>query len=173
MSSLRRLFFVLAGLTMLLIGCNSEGCLNNQSALPLAAFYSSASDKAVSVRGLKIRGVGAPNDSLIVSGTGSVSTVYLPMRSDYPSTEWELILPLTDSTSVSDFITFEYTSQPHFASEECGAMYFYHIDRVSWSGVFVDSVVVLDSLITNYDMTRIRIYLHDEENEPSGEGRQQ
>ena len=170
---LRGPFYAIVLLILLLGGCNSEGCLNNQSALPLAAFYSSSTGQQVGIRGMQIRGVGAPGDSLLLSGATAPNTVYLPMRSDRNSTEWEFILPLGDDDYVSDFITFDYTSEPHFASEECGAMYFYHIDRVEWTTQFVDSVVVTDSLITNYDMTRIKIYFHDqqqpEEDESDGE----
>lgn len=150
-----------AAIIIIMAGCNSDGCLNNQNALPQAAFFSGLTDKQMSVRGVEVRGVGAPGDSVLISPTSAVSTFYLPMRSDRGSTEWEFNFVVSEKVSITDYITFEYTSQPHFASEECGAMYFYHIDRVDYTTNVIDSVVVLDSLITNYDMTRIRIYIQE------------
>lgn len=161
--NLRTLFYLVAIGVTLLSGCSSDGCLNNQSALPLAAFYSSASGNTVSVSGVEIRGVGAPGDSVLVKPTQRISTVYLPMRSDRQSTEWEFTFTVSEVLAISDNITFDYTSIPYFASEECGAMYYYHIDRVGYTTSVIDSVVVTDSLITNYDMTRIRIYLREQE----------
>ncbi len=166
--SLRSLLWYILAVAMgvAVASCNSDGCLSNQNALPQAAFWSASTGKQVNVRGVEISGVGAPGDSILIPATSSIGTFYLPMRSDRPSTEWELRFVPEAGVTISDFITFDYTSQPHFVSEECGAMYFYHIDRVSYTTNVIDSVVVLDSLITNYDLTRIRIYLHEEEETP-------
>lgn len=152
---------IVAAIVFITGGCSSDGCLSNQNALPLAAFYSASPDKQVSVRGIEISGVGAPGDSVLVAPTQTITTVYLPMRSDRNSTEWHLLYRPSEALSISDDITFDYTSEPHFVSEECGAMYFYRITRVDYTTNMIDSVVVTDSLITNYDLTRIRIYLHE------------
>ena len=63
-----------------------------------------------------------------------------------------------DSPEWNDTITFTYTSQPYFASEECGAMYNYMITKVEATAHVLDSVAVMDSLITNMDIVRIRLY---------------
>lgn len=162
--SRRSFLYLLAVAAILFIAgsCSSDGCLSNQNALPLAEFYSAKSDKQVSVRGVEISGVGAPGDSVLIAPTQSVSKVYLPMRSDRSSTEWQLRFE-AENTYISDFITFDYNSEPHFVSEECGAMYFYRITRVGYTTNVIDSVVVTDSLINNYDFARIRIYLHEED----------
>lgn len=163
--SRRPLLYLLAVAVIVVFfgGCSSDGCLSNQNALPMAAFYSASADKQVSVRGLQISGVGAPGDSVLVPATQSVTTVYLPMRSDRSSTQWQLLYRPSEALTITDYITFDYTSEPHFVSEECGAMYFYRITHVDYTTNMIDSVVVTDSLITNYDLTRIRIYLHEED----------
>ncbi len=58
----------------------------------------------------------------------------------------------------NDTITFDYQSLPYFASEECGAMYRYTINKVSYTTHLIDSVVMLDTLITNSLIPTVRIY---------------
>ncbi len=149
-----------AGLLVALAGCNTTGCIDNQSSLPLAGLYSSASGEQVTVSGIEIHGVGAPGDSLLVGATESVSQVYLPMRSASTSVSWCLHYeqPGIDSDADNDTITFYYSSEAYFASEECGAMYRYFIERCAYTTHLVDSVVVTDSLVTNVNLERIRIY---------------
>lgn len=146
-------------------GCNTSGCLDNQSALPLAGFYSSSGSE-ISVRGLRISGVGAPNDSVVNDTAAAISTVYLPMRSTTDNTAWCIHYKQEgiDDPAYNDTISFGYTSEPYFASEECGAMYYYRINSVRTTTHLIDSVVVTDSLITNVDVTRIRIYLRTSDN---------
>lgn len=152
------LYIALVGI--IACACNVSECLDNSSSIPLAGFYSSLSGKAVTVSQLQIRGLGAPYDSILLSGTASKSQVYLPMRSDYPSTSW--ILSYGEDAAVSDTVTFYYRSEPYFASEECGAMYRYTITDLKYSTHGLDSVVIKDSVITNTDTERIRIYFPGE-----------
>ncbi len=146
----------------LLAACSTGGCYDNQSAIPLAGFYSSQTKGAISVSGLKIYGIGAPHDSALVRPSQTVGSVYLPMRSTHSTTSWCLDIATTDSTTVADTLTFAYESIPYFASEECGAMYYYRITRYSCTGNVIDSVVVKDSLITNADIETIAIYFRTE-----------
>ncbi len=147
------------------VACNTAGCLDNQSAIPLAGFRSSATGDDISVQGIRISGVGAPADSAIASG--SMSQVYLPMRSTATSTAWcfHYTQEGLDDPALNDTVTFGYESIPYFASEECGAMYRYMIESVSNTTHLIDSVVVADSLITNVEATRIYIYFRTAEPE--------
>lgn len=118
-------------------------------------------------------GVGAPNDSVLV-GEGTISQVYLPMRSTASSTAWcfSYTQPGLDDPDFNDTVTFTYSSEPYFASEECGAMYIYNIKSVKYTTHLMDSVVLADSLITNTDIERIKIYFRtvtNDEEEDSGE----
>ena len=141
------------------VGCSNSSCSDNQNSLPLAGFYivnTDGTDAAVSLSGLGISGVDAPNDSLICGEQDSESQVYLPFRFDRTVTSFRFYSYEAD---VADTITFSYDAIPYFASEECGAMYRYRITQVSHTSAFIDSVALTDSLITNVDMERIKIYV--------------
>lgn len=156
-TSLLRGFPVLAMFLLLLAGsCSSGGCFDNGSAIPLAQFRNSADGRAVALTGVEIYGLGAPNDSLLLQPTQSASQIYLPMRSQYDSTAWCLAYP--DLGTEPDTVVFRYISEPYFASEECGAFYQYRITEVKNTTHMLDSVAVLDSLITNADAVRIAFY---------------
>lgn len=153
--------------------CNTSGCLQNQSSVPLAGFFSSSSGEAILVDSLYIFGIGAPNDSSLIYGR-SASMVYLPLRSSASSTAFcihymqkELSNPL-----LNDTITIDYASEARFVSEECGAMYCYTINSIAATDHFIDSVTVIDPYIDNLDIMRLKIYFRvqtedeDEEEDP-------
>ncbi|MDE7427428.1 MAG: hypothetical protein K2M79_06480 [Muribaculaceae bacterium] len=144
--------------TALLSGCNSGGCLDNQSALPKAQLYNSQGE-AISVDSLQIRGVGAPGDSVLEQGR--LSTFYLPMRSDAGVTSWEVayLRKEQNPTGVCDTIEFSYRSIPYFESADCGATFRYLVTQVNTTHHFIEDVVMTDSLITNVDRTYINIIL--------------
>ena len=110
-------------------GCNTSGCLDNQSALPKAALYSSATGSAISLNNLEISGVDAPGDSVLVEAGTAVSEVYLPMRATKQSTSWRFSYAQEGLEGMDDIVTFDYDSEPYFASAECGAMYYYRIKK--------------------------------------------
>lgn len=155
--------------------CNTGGCYDNQNSIPKAAMYSSATGSAMSVRFVGIRGAGAPHDSVLVAAGKSFTEVYLPMRPTQSATSWILDykLPSLGDDVPADTVTFAYASEPVFVSEECGAMYRYRIRRCEFTTNVLDSVVVLDSLITNVDRVSIRVYFPDlssaEPSEPAGD----
>lgn len=154
------------GLAVVLPGCSTVGCLENQSSVPLAGFYSSTTLSSITVDSIWVYGVGARGDSMLNTSL-QASTVYLPFRSDMPSTSFAFryLQQGLDDTSLIDTITFEYNSLPRFVSEECGAMYFYEITQVSHTTHLIDSVAVTDSLINNYDTQRIEIFFRTAESD--------
>lgn len=157
---MKRLLPILAA-GLLAVGCNTSGCLDNQSSIPLAGFYSSATGQQISVSNIQIKGVGAPNDSILAAAGSSMKEVYLPMRSTQNTTAWcfSYTQEGLDSPEYNDTVTFYYDSEPYFASEECGAMYRYRIRRCTTTTHVLDSIGITDSLITNVDVQRIRIYV--------------
>ncbi len=157
----------IAAIAVLATGCNTSGCLENRNAIPLAALYSSATGQAITVFGIQISGVDVPNDSILVSSSESVSEIYLPMRSEHNSVQWcfHYTQEGLDDDAFNDTITFRYTSLPYFASAECGASYRYTIIDHDVTTHLIDSLVVIDSLITNEDKVRIGIYLRTGEPE--------
>lgn len=140
--------------------CNTSGCLDNGSSLPLAGLYSSTSGEQVGLDSIAIGGVGAPGDSMLITPGTTCTEVYLPLRSDRTSTSFFFHYDYAgiDSVIFNDTIDFHYSSSPFFASEECGAMFRYHIETLTHTRHLIDSVVITDSLITNANIERIKIY---------------
>lgn len=154
-----------AAVLSLASGCNTSGCLDNQSAIPLAEFYSSTTGEVASLNVLRIHGVGAPADSAILKPGSAVSQVYLPMRSTAQSTKWCIAYSSEglDDPSMNDTVALGYTSIPFFASEECGAMFYYRLTDIRHTVHLIDSVVAVDSLITNADRVSLKIYFRTSE----------
>jgi len=156
--TLMRLPLAALMLSMLLQACNTSGCTDNQSSLPLAGFYSASTGQAISVDGFDIAGVGAPHDSILYEQGAARSEIYLPFRSDAGSTAYTFTYHADSITTITDRIEFTYTSEPFFASEECGAMFTYRITGLTYTRNLIDSVAITDSLITNTNSQRIHIY---------------
>lgn len=159
MGKILTLLIMAATLLSALSGCNTAGCTDNQTSVPLAGFYSYTNGRAISIDSVQIGGVGAPGDSLL-HARGSVSEIYLPLRPGRESTSFffRYTNALLDSLGIADTLTFTYTTVPYFASEDCGAMYRYNITGVSHTSWLLDSVAVIDSAITNTDFQRIQLY---------------
>lgn len=150
-------------------GCNTTGCLQNQSSVPLAGFFASGSDEAILIDSLYVYGIGAPSDSSLISGS-SASMVYLPFRSTTPSTAFcfRYLQRALDYPQLNDTISFAYTAEPKFVSEECGAMYCYTIQSVATTTHLIDSVSVIDPYIDNFDTMRIKIYFKVQSDDDGG-----
>lgn len=144
----------------LLGGCNTSGCTENQSSIPLAGFYNSATGRSIVLDSIAVGGVGAPDDSLLYSPGTRLTEIYLPLRSLDSSTSFFIHYAETglDFPELNDTITLDYTSTPYFASEECGAMYRYNITRMDYTTHMIDSVVIVDSLITNVAVRQFKIF---------------
>ena len=140
--------------------CNTSGCLDNGSAIPLAGFYSSATAEGISVDSIAIVGLGASGDSAVVRPGSAHSSVYLPMNPAAQSTSWIISYrqKSLDFPEFNDTLTFTYESVPYFASEECGAMYCYDVTQVECTGHLIDSVRMTSRLITNADIETIKIF---------------
>lgn len=142
-----------------LSACNTTGCLENRNSVPLAGFYASGSTpSSISLDSLQITGLGMP-DPLQAAGQ-RISEIYLPMRATEQSATWLFAYKWKayDHPALVDTIALFYDSDPYFASVECGVIYKYHINRLAYTTHLIDSVVITDSLITNTDVERIRIY---------------
>lgn len=152
----------LTALLGILSGCNSTGCTDNRSSLPLAGFYSAGNDRQIQLDSVEIGGVGAPGDSLLVIAGEKASQVYFPFRITSNRTSFFIRYMYRaqglDNPAFNDTITFTYDSEPYFASEECGAMYRYIVTNVTRTHHLIDSIVVTDSVITNVEQERFKIY---------------
>ncbi|MDE6528295.1 MAG: protein-lysine N-methyltransferase [Muribaculaceae bacterium] len=143
-------------------GCNTQGCTDNRSALPLMGLYSSSTKARIVLDSLDIGGIGAPDDSLLISSGQSVQSLYLPFRYDRDETSffihYDYKLQGLDDPAFDDVITIGYTAEPYFASEECGAYYIYTIRSLTYTTHLIDSVAIVDSVINNIDMERIQVF---------------
>ncbi len=158
--ALTRICVVAAVALCIASACNTSGCLENQSSIPLAVFYSMDTKSGISLDSVAIGGVGAPEDSLLVSPGTVTARLYLPLRSDASSVAYFIHYGYEglDTAALNDTIWIEYDSIPFFASEECGAMYYYTITSLEHTSCFVDSIGIVDSLVNNVDTERLRIY---------------
>lgn len=140
--------------TFSFLSCNNENCMGNSNAIPLAAFYQG--DNAVSLKGLTVYGIGAPNDSCIISDT-TASQVYMPLRIDTGSCKY--VFEYNTDGLDNDTIALEYESLPYFESHECGAMYNFKITSFDYTNNAIDSVAIPNPRITNDDVVTIKIYM--------------
>lgn len=156
---------------LLAAGCNTQGCTDNRSALPMMGFYSMATHDPIMLDSLVVGGVGAPGDSLLVNVGESRAWVYLPFRYDSDKTSFffHYAYKKLDNPALDDVVTISYESEPYFASEECGAYYRYRITGVEYTSHLIDSVGVVDSLVTNVDMERIRVFFRIAADEEAGD----
>lgn len=161
--------FTAAVLACAFAACNTSGCTDNRSSIPLARFYSSSSLKEISLDSLEITGVGAPDSAILVVPGTKVSEIHLPMRATAKTTAWCFAYHWADldSPANNDTISFSYDAEPYFASDECGAMYRYRITDMTHTSHLIDSVALVSPLITNIDDVDIRIYFRTAEETPA------
>lgn len=157
-----------ATLSLLAWGCNTNGCLENRSSIPKAGFYDSE-DKKISLDSISITGIGADIEEPINKLGSSISSISLPMRSTKENTTWELAYrwKYLAGGTMADTISLDYESTPYFASEECGVIYRYHITQMRHTTHLVDSVILVDSMITNIDTEQIKIYFRTQSTDES------
>lgn len=160
MGKVLKSIIIAIALVFFAVACNTSGCLDNGSAIPLAGFYSSTNAQSITVDSLAIVGLHAPGDSAIVRAGAQNSSVYLPMNPTATSTSWVISYKQQslDYPELNDTVTFRYEALPYFASEECGAMYYYDVTAVDYTCHLIDSVCMTSQLITNADIETIKIY---------------
>lgn len=139
--------------------CSSDGCTENGSSLPLAAFYASGSGSSVTPASVTVRGIGAPGDSAIATNE-ALSQVYLPLRISCDTTSFAITFGTDgDATSTTDTLTLRYRAVPTFVSQDCGAMYNFEIGSYKCTSHAIDSVVLTHNVITNANRVSIKIFV--------------
>ncbi len=141
--------------------CNTNGCTDNRSSLPIAGFFSMETGAEIAIDSISIGGIGAPDDSLLVNTGMKIHQVYLPFSSEAEGVTFAFLYDWKNAPQ-PDMITFRYKTIPFFVSEECGAMYRYRITEYSYTTHLLDSVAVIDSLITNVEKVNIQLFYHTE-----------
>ena len=155
---LNHITFTILFVLTTLCSCSDDGCIDNQSSIPLARFYSAETKSSI-----EVYGVGATGDSLLTTAGVETGETYLPFKSSQKNTAFCFHYTDFGATNVyNDTIWFEYESYPYFASEECGAMYRYKITSVRHTNIIIDSVEIIDPVINNVDAERIKIFFKTE-----------
>lgn len=140
--------------------CSSDGCYDNTSAIPIVAFYRDGA--AVKLTPLSVTGVGVPGDTLLID-SASTSSFHMPLNFNSKQVKWKLYYHDEDLTP--DTITIDYDVVMNFVSRDCGAMYFFKITKCGYTNHVIDSIKVLDSLITNIDRTYLQVHIKHLESE--------
>lgn len=138
--------------------CSNDSCYDNSSSLPLATFY--LGGKQQTINGLTIKGIGVPGDSLIADSS-SLSEAYLPLRASATTTAFALsrwVVGEAGPHCIHDTLTFDYQPIEFFHSVECGVMFNFDVKQVRHTTHGIDSVILLNQLITNAATPSLRIY---------------
>lgn len=209
MGKILNILFAVGLVGSALAGCNNTGCVDNQSSIPLAGFYSYETLGTISLSNISVGGVDAPDDSLLLDHE-SVAEVYLPFRSLLDETAFFIRYEDTgepdpedpedpgdsgeenpggnDSEgagdgetgtepsavathravsravpAIADTLKFKYERIPYFVSEDCGAMYRYKVLEFETTHYMIDSIALLDSVITNVNRRTIQIYFRTQQ----------
>ncbi|MDE7396397.1 MAG: hypothetical protein K2M98_01580 [Muribaculum sp.] len=146
----------------MLSGCNSVGCIDNQSALPLAGFYDYETLQPKTLNNLEVGAIGAPNDSLILDKSPAAST-YMPFNIGENETVYFIRYSGygLEDPAMFDTLKFVYERMPYFASNDCGVMYKYDIKQLESTYHRIDSVALPRRVITNIEVVAIEIYFSD------------
>lgn len=153
--------FIIAVAALIAASCSTDGCMENQSSLPLAGFYNSRTKASMPLDSIQVMGIGVPGDSLLYTIGTRLTEVYLPFRATAASTSYcfHYGYKALEANEMNDTLTFHYTASPYFAGEECGAMYRYHINRLTYTRHLIDSIKIVDSLITNTATQQLNIFI--------------
>ena len=80
--------------------------------------------------------------------------LWLPLRVDTAVTTYQILWH-----EQLDFITINHTNDRQFISNACGCMVYHTIDTVLFGGVFIDSVEVLNTIVSGTTEENILLYL--------------
>lgn len=142
-------FLYLIGFLLLAVSCEEVFEAPPQSFL-LASFYNSATNQTMSPVTM-VQGVGAEG---LLFGDTAISKMLLPLTSR-DTTRYVIWL---DSTS--DSLTFIHETTQKYASVESGFYYEYKLLAVEHTQNRIDSIRIIDSLVTTKWNENINLYIH-------------
>ncbi len=105
------------------------------------------------VKGMEIHGLG--RDSIICGSESSVGTVQLPLRPDSLHTEF-----VFHYNGHRDTLSIRHDNDMNFISLACGCYVFHTIEGISMSHHFLDSVHILNDLVTTTGDKHLQLYFH-------------
>jgi len=152
----RKIWFA-AVVTLLLLmagACNpSKRCLEETDVFMHVRFVTTdeGEDRDTTLQEAQIYGVGR-EDSLLAYG--SIHKIDLPLNAHYDSTAFVIV-----SDTLKDTLTCRYTRTTRLLSFECGFIAEFHDLQLQITHHFLDSVTVINPLVTNTDDENVKIYL--------------
>ena len=150
------IFLMVMGLAW--AGCQNEVVCEDVTAVNLRAGFYRVSDagqeSAVAADSITIYGMGKP-EARIYNNQKNVARIELPLNPAYDTTAFVMIFP----GGVTDTLTTSYDRQVILMSVECGFTMFYDIQQITSSVLFIDSCVVVNSLVSNTRDEHIKIYV--------------
>ena len=101
-----------------------------------------------------IYGIGR-EDSVLTAGISSLSSVNLPPLPGVTSCAFAF-----DYGGLSDTLFFNYTPELELKSIECGFIEIYRNLEVNTTHNIIDSITIIQPLVTDLDEENIRIYIN-------------
>ena len=134
-----------------MISCAPESCLEETVANVKVPLYLNSTQKIKAPDSLIIYGLSRASDKLYNSAKRTTQAD-LPLN---PSTEsCGFVIRIN---RVPDTIMIKYESYPHLISKECGYTYFHTIDSISYTKHIIDTIIIMNRLVTTVDEENFRI----------------
>lgn len=152
-----------AAVFFLLPSCGENGCYENRSSIPQAAFYAyNMPDRAIAIDSIEVYGVGHKTDSLLVEAASGTSSLYLPFRSDADTTRYVIhyASQALDDIANNDTLTFAYSRFPYFISGDCGVVFNYTITSFGYTRHLLDSAALVNPEVTNQEAETIQLFYY-------------
>lgn len=142
--------------------CTPE-CLDLKNSIPRAGFYEYEGDpnKTISLPSITIYGIDAPGDSALMRNS-SAKLIYLPLRLNVNECKYVFHYSYDgyNDDAHNDTLELSYTPLPQFISHECGALYFFKIDKVSHTTHLLRAEEHRDT-VTNVDIEYLKLFFFD------------
>jgi len=105
------------------------------------------------IKGLEIHGL--DRDSILYTEDEVLSLIKLPLRPDSLHSDF-----VFSYNGLTDTLTIHHQNDMQFISLACGCMVFHTLDGVSGSRTFIDSVDILNTVVTTSNDEHLRLFFH-------------
>lgn len=147
------LLLLFAAFEILFISCAPEACLEETESLVKASLYDNTTKRLRSPDSLTLYGLNHETAKLYDRSRG-VQPVLFPL--DLSSDNCTFVIKID---SVSDTITFRYTSNPRLVSKECGYTFYFNLtDTPFYTRNAIDRIYTANRKITTYNEENLRIF---------------
>lgn len=94
------------------------------------------------------------NDSLLYNKSTSKNTITFPLKNSAQQTDY--VIRFNDTTDTLS--VFYQNNDQYYISLECGCIVSHTITDVTTTGHFIDSLAIINPIITNTDVENLRLY---------------